>query len=579
MNSTRLSLNWFLLAPIPVMLAVVAMLLLYLPAKIKTSVIESTQAQAVSAVKQFKLLRAYYTENVIAPVAATGGVVASVDHASDPGKIPLPATMIHDLSQLLSDADVQLNLSSPYPFPRRRNRQLTDFQREAWDFLNENPEAMYTRQGVNADGHRVLHVALADRMTLESCVGCHNARADTPKADWQIGDVRGVLEVVLMIETPLAAGAALSRDLAIAATLVLAIISAIGGYLARRLIIRPLTSLSGAVRDVSTGDLDVSVADAGALGEVGDIAEATQAMIEGLRTNSEDANRIADGDLTVEVSARSEKDSLNIALARMVRQFSGIVAQSKRSCHQVLGSASALSNDAEALAEDIRRQATVTQGATRTVETMVSSIRASAENATETEQVANRSAAEAEASGSAVGDAVASMREIAEKITIVQEIARQTDLLALNAAVEAARAGEHGKGFAVVASEVRKLAERSQAAAGEISDLSDRTVNLSGEAGRKLETLVPNIQRTAELVRGISDALHQQDASAAQISDAISNLRSVAEQTEHRGAHTAEIAEQLLSAASQMEEAMSAFQLSDGQPEIRTVPSRRANAA
>ena len=118
------------------------------------------------------------------------------------------------------------------------------------------------------------------------------------------------------------------------------------------------------------------------------------------------------------------------------------------------------------------------------MEEMAANIKQNADNAGQTEKIARQSAQDAEASGDAVDRAVEAMQTIAEKITIVQEIARQTDLLALNAAVEAARAGEHGKGFAVVASEVRKLAERSQAAAAEIGTLSTDTVKV-GAGGRR----------------------------------------------------------------------------------------------
>src|SRR5690606_35962428 len=132
-----------------------------------------------------------------------------------------------------------------------------------------------------------------------------------------------------------------------------------------------------------------------------------------------------------------------------------------------------------------------------------------------------QSALDAEHSGSAVTRAVDAMRTIAEKISIVQEIARQTDLLALNAAVEAARAGEHGKGFAVVASEVRKLAERSQSAATEISQMSGDTVKAAAEAGDMPGRLVPDTRKTAELVAEISAACHEQDIGASQINEAI----------------------------------------------------------
>uniref|UniRef100_UPI001F3D41CC methyl-accepting chemotaxis protein n=2 Tax=Pseudomonadota TaxID=1224 RepID=UPI001F3D41CC len=130
---------------------------------------------------------------------------------------------------------------------------------------------------------------------------------------------------------------------------------------------------------------------------------------------------------------------------------------------------------------------------------------------TQTEKIARQSSQDAETSGTAVQKAVIAMRTIAEKIGIVQEIARQTDLLALNAAVEAARAGEHGRGFAVVAAEVRKLAERSQSAAAEISGMSSDTVTAATQAGEMLTKLVPDIRRTAELVAEISAACREQD--------------------------------------------------------------------
>ena len=161
---------------------------------------------------------------------------------------------------------------------------------------------------------------------------------------------------------------------------------------------------------------------------------------------------------------------------------------------------------------------------------MAANIKQNADNAAQTEKIARQSSADAQASGDAVNRAVQAMQTIAEKITFVQEIARQTDLLALNAAVEAARAGEHGKGFAVVASEVRKLAERSQTAAGEISQLSGQTVTAAREAGSMLAKLVPDIKKTAELVEEISAACREQDIGANQVNQAIQQLDKVIQQ-------------------------------------------------
>ena len=178
------------------------------------------------------------------------------------------------------------------------------------------------------------------------------------------------------------------------------------------------------------------------------------------------------------------------------------------------------------------------------------------------------------------GTAVEAIQTIAEKITIVQEIARQTDLLALNAAVEAARAGEHGRGFAVVASEVRKLAERSQAAAAEISTLSTDTVKAARSAGEMLSKLVPDIQRTAELVEEISAGSREQNAGAAQINTAIQQLDKVTQQNTSAAEEMSATSEELASQAEQLQAAISYFRIDQGQPVAETAaPQSRTRVA
>ncbi|RAX40481.1 methyl-accepting chemotaxis protein, partial [Rhizobium tropici] len=166
-----------------------------------------------------------------------------------------------------------------------------------------------------------------------------------------------------------------------------------------------------------------------------------------------------------------------------------------------------------------------------------------------------------EVSGQAVDRAVNAMRTIAEKISIVQEIARQTDLLALNAAVEAARAGEHGRGFAVVASEVRKLAERSQAAAAEISSLSGETVTVATEAGEMLSRLVPDIRKTAELVAEISAACREQDIGASQINEAIQQLDKVTQQNAGASEEMSATSEELAAQAEELQASIAFFKV------------------
>ena len=214
---------------------------------------------------------------------------------------------------------------------------------------------------------------------------------------------------------------------------------------------------------------------------------------------------------------------------------------------------------------------------------MASSIKQNADNSGQTEKIAIKSSVDAKEGGKAVTETVAAMKEIATKISIIEEIARQTNLLALNAAIEAARAGEHGKGFAVVASEVRKLAERSQTAAGEISTLSSRSVQVAETAGEMLNKMVPDIQKTAELVQEISAASREQDTGAEQINKAIQQLDQVIQQNASASEEMASTSEELASQADLLKESISFFRIDNGgsRQTARTVraPQHKAQVA
>ena len=205
---------------------------------------------------------------------------------------------------------------------------------------------------------------------------------------------------------------------------------------------------------------------------------------------------------------------------------------------------------------------------------MNATIKQNADNAMQTEKIALKSANDAQESGKAVTDAVSAMKQIAAKIGIIEEIARQTNLLALNAAIEAARAGEAGRGFAVVAAEVRKLAERSQTAAAEISHLSGSSMEVAERAGAMLAKLVPDIQKTAELVQEISASSKEQAGGADQINGAIQQLNTVVQQNAGAAEEMASTAEELASQAELLQDAVAYFKVNSQEPLIaRGLPS------
>lgn len=275
------------------------------------------------------------------------------------------------------------------------------------------------------------------------------------------------------------------------------------------------------------------------------------------------AEQVAAGDLTAEidVTQADEIGSLVASLKNMLRRLSVIVLDVKRCADNVMAGSEELSGSSEALSQGATEQAASAEEASSSMEQMAANIKQNADNALQTEKIALKSSTEAGESGQAVAETVLAMKEIAQKTSIIEEIARQTDLLALNAAIEAARAGEHGKGFAVVASEVRKLAERSQKAAGEISQLSVSSVDVAENAGRMLGELVPAIQKTAELVQEITAASNEQSSGADQINKAIQQLDEVIQENSSASEEMAATAEELTAQAGQLQTTIGFFKI------------------
>jgi len=327
-------------------------------------------------------------------------------------------------------------------------------------------------------------------------------------------------------------------------------------------VIVPLNVSAKYVEQISKGDNPPLITDT-YHGDFNLIKNNLNTLVTAMNEITAAADEIASGNLTVELRERSPQDKLMKALAAMVAGLTRTVSDIRAIAGEVSAASQSISTASIQVSKGASAQAAAAEEASSSMEEMVSNIKQNADNAQQTDKIANKSAKDAQESGKSVLEAVAAMKEIANKISIIEEIARQTNLLALNAAIEAARAGEHGKGFAVVAAEVRKLAERSQKAAGEINQLSATTLKVSEKSGEMLDKLVPDIQRTAELVQEITAASKEQDTGAEQINKALQQLEQVIQQNASASEEMASTTEELTGQSDQLVSALSFFHTGD----------------
>lgn len=301
-------------------------------------------------------------------------------------------------------------------------------------------------------------------------------------------------------------------------------------------------------------------------------------IIEGISQGDMVLSHIEDG---VKHRYDERKDEIGViarSINNMVNSLTKIVADIQSSANQVASGSEQISSTAQEMSQGSTEQASSAEEVSSSIEEMGSTIRQNSDNSMTTEKIAQKAAGDAEEGGKAVSAAVIAMKDIAGKIGIIEEIARQTNLLALNAAIEAARAGEAGKGFAVVASEVRKLAERSQKAAGEITELSKSTVETVTKAGDLIQRIVPDIKRTAELVQEISAASREQSTGAEQIAKAMIQLDTVVQQNASASEEMASMAEELSSQSQQLSDTISFFKVKSGETTAKPVRERKEPA-
>ncbi|MBQ0719102.1 MAG: PAS domain-containing protein [Gammaproteobacteria bacterium] len=324
------------------------------------------------------------------------------------------------------------------------------------------------------------------------------------------------------------------------------------------------------VTAASSGEFAHRIDEAGKEGFFGRLASGLNLVMGTTETSLNDVLRVlqslAGGDLTQRIEAEYEglfgalKSDLNITIEKLAEVLTNV----NSSVTNIASSAEEVSSTAQTLAQGASEQAASVEETSASIEQMGASIDQNNENAKVTNDIASKSARSAEEGGSAVKQTVGAMNDIASKIGIIEDIAYQTNILALNAAIEAARAGEHGKGFAVVAVEVRKLAERSQVAASEISTLASSSVTIAEQAGKLLDEIVPGINNTAELVQEISAASDEQATGAGQIGEAMGQLDKVTQQTASASEELTATSESMRDQSRNLLDQVSFFTLSEG---------------
>ncbi|MGH7677990.1 MAG: methyl-accepting chemotaxis protein, partial [Gemmatimonadaceae bacterium] len=273
------------------------------------------------------------------------------------------------------------------------------------------------------------------------------------------------------------------------------------------------------------------------------------------------ANRIAEGDLTTvrDANRGDETGQLHRAMKKMSESLAQTISQVRSAADALTGASAQVSQTAQSLSQGTSEQAASVEETTASLEEMSASITQNAENSRRTEDMAVKGAADADNSGRVAQETTGAMKTIAQKISIIEDIAYQTNLLALNAAIEAARAGEHGKGFAVVATEVRKLAERSQSAANEISGLAVSSVSVAEQSNALLQALVPAIRKTAELVQEVAAASREQASGVNQMNQAMSQVDQVTQRTASSAEELASTAEEMSAQAAALQQLVGFF--------------------
>ena len=518
----RANLTTKLILPVLAALVIsVAAIWLVVPGLIADGVRDHATAAAKQIAVQFKVIRGYYTQNVIKKVVADGNLKPSFNHKTEEKGVPLPATFIHDVSSLLSEQDTSVNLYSKFPFPIRGNRALDDFQQEAWRFLSVNPDGTFVRE-VTRDGRPMLRVAVADKMAAQGCVDCHNSHPASPKTDWRLGDVRGVLEIATYLDSQLAAGNSISHKLIIGA-LVGGLLLIVVSVLTVRGVTGPLSRMTGVMKSFSDGDYSADIPAKDRPDEIGEMAKAVQVF----KDNALEIRRLEAESAEREQQVEQEKRA---AMESMAHQFEsrikGIVGTVSSSATELQSTAESMSETAKDASHQATSVASASEEATVNVQTVASAAEELSASIDEinrqirqSTEITTRARTEAESTNETVGGMASAAQRIGDVVRLISEIAEKTNLLALNASIEAARAGDAGKGFAVVAAEVKDLATQTANATEEISAQIGDMQSVAKESVSAISSISETIHEISDIAQSINAAVDEQGKATQEIAE------------------------------------------------------------
>lgn len=459
-------------------------------------------ANAVESIGSFKALRAYYTDKVVKKAKGSGAIEIHYDHARHENRIPLPATMIHELGEAFAaQGGIALSLYSEHPFPNRKSRVLDPFSKEALQHFADHPEseAPFIRQEV-IDEVPTVRVAIADRMVAAACVDCHNSHPESPKTNWRVGDVRGVLEVRTPVGEQLESAAAIGSSMFYRTSVVVFLFSGLLVlviFFMRRLS-RRVEGVGRVVTAAESGDLS-TLPDRGDRSLVGRLMTDLRSFFEHLRTDivqiSSDSRQLAESNQTLQSTIDSVRQNCGAANERA----ESVAGATSSMALEVSSMASALEEMRSTIEEISQRTAMASEIAD-------SAVRVSSTTLQSFERLRENS------------------RDIGEVVSVITAIAEQTNLLALNATIEAARAGEAGKGFAVVATEVKDLAKETAAATDRISEMVTRIQADNDQASGSIDEISKIIQEIQTIQTSIAASVQEQAAATTNLSEDLSKV-------------------------------------------------------